>query len=232
MYTAREKEVAKEIMNDVFRKVGKNYGYENVSADFVSFKQFKLQWQRSFNCIAFRVSDYMVDAPEDVMEDLADSIFAKIAGKEGLYSANMRSWVLSDDFSTSKRPVFIQRGRYLSKNAKGKNKNLDDSIKRLVLNGLLRPDHNIKAVWNRDTRSDLAATYSVLMRTIMISSILDEPDTPDDVLDYVIYHQYLRICEGARTFGTNEEPAIDLDDRMYVGHEEAEKELDKLCLAL
>ena len=87
------------MMNDVFCKVGKHYGYENVSADFVAFKQFKVQWQRSYNWIAFRISDYMLDAPENIMEDLAESIFAKIAGKQGLYSDGMRGWVLDEDFS-------------------------------------------------------------------------------------------------------------------------------------
>lgn len=53
------------MMTEVFQRVGKNYGYENVSTDFVSFKQFKVQWQRSYNWIAFRISDYMVDAPEN-----------------------------------------------------------------------------------------------------------------------------------------------------------------------
>ena len=232
MSITTQKEAAREMMTEVFQRVGKNYGYENVSTDFVSFKQFKVQWQRSYNWIAFRISDYMVDAPENVMEDLADSIFAKIVGKEGQYSDNMRDWVLSDEFSIRKRPTFIQRGRYLTKDPQGEHKNLDDSIRRLVRNGLIAPDHNIKAVWNRDTRTDMAATYSVLMRTIMISAALDEKDTSDDVLDYVIYHQYLRIQEGARTFGTDEEPNDCPEIERYEGYKEAERALDRLCLAL
>ena len=232
MKTTTQIEAAKEMMTDVFSRIGKQYGYENVSADFVAFKQFKVQWQRSYNWIAFRISDYMLDAPENIMEDLAESIFAKIAGKQGLYSDGMRGWVLDEDFSIRKRPTFIRRGRYLSDDPQGEHKNLNDAIDRLVAKGLLKKDHNIRAVWNRDTRSDMAATYSVLMRTIMVTSALDEPDAPDDVIDYVIYHQYLRIQEGARTFGTEEEPSTRLDDTKFEGYREAERALDMLCLAL
>ena len=158
MKTRMDIEAAKEMLNDVFSNVGKNYGYENVSADFVAFKQFKVQWQRSYNWISFRISDYMTDAPENVMEDLAHALFEKIAGHEGQYSPEMREWVLSDQFSIKKRPLFIKRGRYLSPGTEGEHKDLDDAIGRLVSNGLLPYDHNIMAVWNRDTRSDYAAT--------------------------------------------------------------------------
>ncbi len=204
-----------------------------MSADFVAFKQFKVQWQRSYNWISFKISDYMVDAPENVMEDLANSIFARIVGKEGQYSEGMREWVLSDAFSINKRPTFIKRGRYLTEGPKGEHKDLNDSIERLVRSGMLPIDHNIYAVWNRDTRSDLAATFSVLMRTIMVSSALDDWDIPDETLDYVIYHQYLHIMEGARTFGTDEEPQDPIKDEMaYPHYLDAENELDRLCLAL
>lgn len=233
MKTRMDNEAAKEMLNEVFSNVGKHYGYANVSADFVAFKQFKVQWQRSYNWISFRISDYMVDAPENVMEDLANSLFEKISGQKGQYSSGMRDWVLSDEFSISKRPTFIKRGRYLSSGSEGEYKDLDDAIGRLVANGMLPYDHNIAAVWNRDTRTDLAATYSVLMRTIMVSSALDEPDTPDSTLDYVIYNQYLRIKENARVFGTDEEPKKNFDeDLSFPGYMDAENELDRLCLAL
>lgn len=225
-------EAAKEMMNDVFRRVGKQYGYGNVTADFVSFKQFKVQWQRSYNWIAFRISDYMADAPEDVVESLAESIFEKIAGKIGQYSDAMRDWVLADEFSISKRPTFIKRGRYLTETSKGEYIDLEDSIDRLVTKGIIPEDHNIRAVWNRDTRTDMAATFSVLMRTVMVSSALDDPDIPDDVLDYVIYHQYLHISEGAKTFGTEEEPHTREEEMKYDGYRDAEQALDRLCLAL
>ena len=225
-------EAAREMMKDVFSRIGGQHGYENVSADFVAFKQFKVQWQRSYNWIAFRISDYMMDAPENVMEGLAESIFEKIDGKKGLYPSDMCDWVLSDEFSIRKRPTFIKRGRYLSDGPVGKYKNLNDSIRRLVDEGLIPPDHNMMVIWNNDRRNDYASTYSVLMRTVMVSAALDDDEVDDTTLDYVVYHQYHQILEGTRTFGTDEDIQTSRPEKGYRWFMEAENQLNRLSLAL
>ena len=222
-----------DMANEIFRNVGKEYGYENVSVDWTAFKMFKVQWQRSYNWIAFKVSDYVKDAPKNIMEDLADSLFAKIAGKDGQYSEDFQAWVLAPEFSQSKRGTFIKRGRFLTENGEGEQKDLMESVDRLVQARFIPANHNIKVVWNKDTRSDMASTYSVLMRTVMVNHLLDDADVPDYVLDYVVYHQYLRIKEGTRTFGTGEEPNNTREEeKFFDGYEKAEEELDKFCLVL
>lgn len=219
-----------ELYVEAFREVGKEYGYENVSIEWTAFKQFKVQWQRSYNWIAFRLSDYLKDAPVEIVKDLAKSLFAKIKGEQGNYSQEFADYVLSPQFSQTHRQTFIRRGRYLTDG--GEHKTLTDSIDRLVAGGFIPADHNIKVVWNNDTRSDMAATHSVLMRTVMVSSALDSADTPDHILDYVVYHQYLRIREGTRTFGTDEQPSTREDEKLFPQYREVEKELDNLCLCL
>ncbi|MGN1045079.1 MAG: hypothetical protein ACI4Q9_03900 [Candidatus Methanomethylophilaceae archaeon] len=219
-------------MAEAFRSAGERHGYESISAEFVAFKQFKVQWQRSYKWISFRVSDYLADAPECVLSDLAETLFSKIEGKETGYSEAMREWVLDDSFCREKRPVFLRRGRYLSKGPAGKERDLSDSLRRLAEAGLIDADDDIQAVWNRDSRNDFAATYSVLMRTVMVSDSLDNNEIPDFVLDYVIYRQCLMIEEGRMSFGRTEPCDIGKDGSLFERHEEAERILNKLCLAL
>lgn len=216
--------------NEIFGKVGKEYGYENVTVNFTAFQQFKVQWSRSYNWIEFRVSNYMKDAPSEILESLAVSLFERISGKKGEYSDEFKAYVLAPEFSQKHRPTFIKRGRYLYDD--GEHKNLEDSVERLVKVGLLPEDHNIEVVWNHSYGTHMASTYSVLMRTVMINYLLDEQDTPDEVLDYVVYHQYLTIEAGSKTFGTDETIDIGEDLEKFERHSEIEEMLDDMGLAL
>lgn len=223
--------MSNETVTAVFQEIGKKYGYGNVAVEWTAFKQFKVQWQRSYNWIAFRLSDYLKDATVEVWQDLAQSLFEKIIGNEGNYSEPMKGWVLAPEFSQNHRQTFINRSRYIHEDD-GENKSISASLDRLVEVGLIPADHNIRLVWNNDTRSDMGATYSVLMRTVMLNRQLDVNDMPDHVLDYVIYHQYLRIKEGSRIFGTDEVPSTREDEMKFPDYEEAEKTLDRFSLAL
>lgn len=218
--------------NEIFGKVGEKYGYKNVSVDFTAYKQFKVQWSRSYNWIQFRVSDYIQNAPAEILEDLASALFERISGKEGMYSERFRAYILSPEFSQTHAHGFIKRGRYLSFIDENDQKSLRASVNRLVDAGLIPEDHNLWFAWNHDTRSDMASTYSVLMRTIMVHSDLNDAEIPDEVIDYVIYNQYVHIKEGVRTFDSKEEPSVREDLKKFPNHDEMEKTLDKMCLAL
>ena len=52
-----------ETLSSVFQSVGKGYGYDSVSAEFQSFREFKLKWRRSCGWIEFEASDYLKDDP-------------------------------------------------------------------------------------------------------------------------------------------------------------------------
>ena len=55
-----------EILNETFKKVGNDFGYET-SAEYAAFRDLKVRWQRSYKWADFQVSDYLRDAPEEVL---------------------------------------------------------------------------------------------------------------------------------------------------------------------
>ncbi|MFA6803718.1 MAG: hypothetical protein WCR24_04400, partial [Candidatus Methanomethylophilaceae archaeon] len=71
-----DKSSADTTLKESFRLVGKQYGYDNVDAEFVAFKEFKVKWQRSCGWADFQVSDYLVDAPREVIEGLARTLMS------------------------------------------------------------------------------------------------------------------------------------------------------------
>ncbi len=78
-YTADEKE---QQLNEIFERIGEEYGYR-AGAEFAAFKDLKVRWVRTSDWADFKVSDYLRDAPEGVIEDLARTIITKIIGAGG-----------------------------------------------------------------------------------------------------------------------------------------------------
>jgi hypothetical protein len=54
------------------------------------------------------VSDYLRDAPEDVLEGIARTIFTKIQGDESNYTDEVVGWLTAPEFVEKLQPVYIQ----------------------------------------------------------------------------------------------------------------------------
>lgn len=222
-----------EETNRAFQKVGEEYGYTSCTVEFIAFKDFKVQWSRSSKFVHFRLSDYLEDAPEEVFEGLARTLFSKIVGKDDVpYSKAMREWVLNPEFSVSKRPIYKDRALYIKDTQSGNEKNLNDSVERLIEMGLVDKDADFEVIWTSNDRTERAASCSVLMRLITVSDRLDDSRVPDYALDFTIYSQYLRIIKGSEVFGITAEVYTREDERKFKQYREAERVLDKMSLYL
>ena len=222
--------VTQEELSRAFQEVGEKYGYNNVTAEFANFTHLKVRWTRSYKTAEFRVSDYLLDADVKVLEDLANTLYSRIAGSNCQYAESMRDWALNPEFSKNKRPVYLRRSRNLTRTSIGTTRNLQDSLTRLEEAGFIEKDSNVEVVWSTNKNSRRAGGCSVLMRLISISDELDSQDVPDYLVDYAVYCQYLRIIHGARTFGVSDDINTRDDERKYPRYREAENLLDKMCL--
>lgn len=187
-------------ITEVFRNIGKAYGYKQVNADFSSQPQFSVKWERSCDYINLHVSDYLQDAPVEVWEDLATTIFRQLTSTVGIsYEGALPRFVTAPEFSQKNRATFIERKGY-EYDPTGR---FNAKVKHLVSIGLLPEDHNIEVVLDLDDSYSTTQT-SVLFRTIAINYVLD--DVSDETLDAIIYYHYLKIEEQTRVFGTLEDP--------------------------
>ena len=222
-----------EAMTAAFQDVGRKFGYEYVTAEFGTFRDFKVQWSRSYKMIRFRVSDYMEDAPYEAFESLAGTLYARIEGREEVpYKKAMREWVLSPQFAERKRFRYINRSRNITGTAQGYERNLNDSVDRLVEMGLINRSKGVEVSWTVDGSSPRAASCSVLFKLIVVSNQLDDLNIPDFVVDYAVYSQYLRIVKGAEVFGFTTEVYTREEEKRFEKYHEAERMLDKMSLYL
>lgn len=70
-YTKSEKRLTR-----IASEVGKKYGYTDVKVELAKFKIFKCQWSRGYKWARFRMSDYIIGAPEHVVRNIFEHMFS------------------------------------------------------------------------------------------------------------------------------------------------------------
>jgi len=117
-----------ETLSSVFRSVGKGYGYDSVSAEFSEMREFKVKWKRSCGWVEYKVSDYIKDAPSEIVRGLAEMLFSRISRtKTDGYPKAMHDWITSDEFVKNNQPEFLRRSKNLTRSAKGEHIDLNGS---------------------------------------------------------------------------------------------------------
>lgn len=182
-----------EILNEIFKKVGNDFGYD-VSAEFAAYRDLKICWQRSYRWAKFQVSDYLRDAPVEVLESLARTIFTKIPDDEcsSFYPDKVVEWLTAPEFVDTTQPMFIERDCRISFDD-GEYKDLDKSLNRLKENGFIGDTEKMKIFWSKEPTETKGAWSSMLMKVITVNKALDSGDVPDEVLDAVIFKEVAAI---------------------------------------
>lgn len=184
-------------LQERFSETGKEYKYDAVNAEFTAFKDFKVRWQRSYKWAEFKVSDYMADAPAEVIDGLAKTLFTRICDRaDSGFPKELCDWVTAPEFSEKKQPIYLKRSRNLTKSSEGEFKDLRKSYSRLEESGLVEDDPSIFMSWTKGPGGRKAGQHSVLMKVIAVSSALDGPDVPEFVVDYVVYHELCHLIIG------------------------------------
>ena len=222
------------MLNRAMRNAGIRNGYEDITAEFSAFRDFKLKWTRSYKWISFEVSDYLRNAPEHVMESLAETVFAKIRGEdETSYSEEVCDYLNSQEFLDENQKQYLRRFRGISDSPKGESVDLLDCYRRLAEKGLVEHDPRLVIRWSgSEDRSRKVGRASVLMRTIVMNPALDSEDVSEDALDFALYSQ---ICHVSLGFGPTRENSAERYETMlalYPERVQSETELKRLGLNL
>ena len=193
-----------EMLNRAMRNAGIRNGFDDIQAEFSAFRDFKLKWTRSYKWISFEVSDYLRNAPENVIQSLAETVFARIRGEDRTaYSEEVCDYLNSREFLEENQGMYLKRFRGISETARGESVDLLDCYRRLAERGLVEYDPKLVIRWSStEDRSRKVGRSSVLMRTIIMNPALDSEDVPEEALDYALYSQ---ICHVNLGFGPTRE---------------------------
>ena len=173
---------------------------DRVDADFVAKKDFYYAWSLGKGTAVVRISDYLEGAPDDVLCDFGEMIVRRAKNLQWTEPDSFMSFVCSDEYILSRRPVFIRRSRNLLRTDAGACAFLPDSVDRLMDSGLLSPSDIRNSVfsWTRTESTRRLGFCSTMFRVVGISSALDSPHVSDELRDYVVYHECLHLRQGYR----------------------------------
>ena len=222
------------MLNMAMQNAGRRNGFEDITAEFSEFRDFKLKWTRSYKWISFEVSDYLRNAPENVIESLADTVFARIRGDgKSAYTQDVCDYLGSEGFLKENQKIYLKRFRGISETPQGKALDLAEVYDELVRRGLADRDENLILRWSTSGRNDRrVGSSSVIMKTIVMNSRLDTEGLSEDTIRYALYTQTCRVGLG---FGPDRESLSEEYERLlseFPGRDKAEAELSRLGMNL
>ncbi len=185
-----------KILDECMKEEGQNFGFSSVGAEFTDYRNLVVRWRRTNRWIRLKISDYLKDAPEEIIRSLAHVIFEQICGGSPKYPDELMSWLTDPSFSLRHRDTFLSRNPAMTGCPKGVYRDLSESYARLRQQGLVEDDPDILICWNATTAVKHPTQYSVLMKTIAVTDLLDDPEVPDHVIDWLIYHDLCIVQSG------------------------------------
>ena len=180
-------------LTEAFQEASNILAHEmSVTAEFSPFRDMKVKWTRTYDMASFSVSDYLKDAPIEVIKGIAKTIISKIANAENdHYPKETEEWLTSEEFRELNQETYIERSRTISD---ADTTRLEDSYQRLVDGGLIRPIEDLRLFWTDEDRSDSGPGQSSnLMRVVIMNGRLNSSDVPDNVLDFCLLKQLANI---------------------------------------
>ena len=184
-------------LTEVFMEAASGYGYEDVTAEYAEFDELRLKWIRHGDWARFFVSDYLKEAPKEVMASIAETLMRKICcAGDAPYSEPVCDWPTGTGFVERNQPVYLRRKGGMVPAEEGVHKDLRASYDRLVSAGLLERDPSTFLAWDTDYDGPGAGRFSVLMRVVSVSSKLDDSSLSDEALDFALYSLALNIDLG------------------------------------
>lgn len=194
-FNEKNRTVTDDHLTQIFSAVGRRHGYKDVMAEFVAFKDMKVRWQRTLDWISFEISDYLDRAPDDVLEDLAETLYSRIEGDEKDYNEAFIGYITSEAVQKPNQQDFFSRSTNLGASSIGSYHDLNDCVDRLRSQRLIPPDLGCELRWDSTPTSKVAGC-SVLQRVVWVNSILDQKGIPENVLDYSVYNMLCHLIIG------------------------------------
>ncbi len=219
-----------EPMTWIFQSVGSDFGFKRIGAEFRPFKEFKTTWERCGEHANFKVTDYLRSANENVLRDFAETIFTRIERRrKEEYTERMKTWLRSNEFLSRNRPLYLGRSRNLRLSPEGRAFDLRELAESLRSQGLIEDSQDAYLTWTDRPNRSRMGYCSLLMRVIAVSSALDDPQIPESVARYVLYHELLHLELGVDTLRGQHDPAFRRAERLYPKWRESEAWLKRIA---
>lgn len=191
--------------------------------------------RRSGKGWAMRISDHCLDAPDRVIEAVAILLACKVLRRKPPQDEAeiYRRYRTASDVMQRVRQRRAERGSKRIGAAEGRTHSLSEifaEINRRHFNSQVE----VRALgWGLRRSWGRLGHYDPAHRTITLSPVLDSPDVPRSVVEYLVYHEMLHcVLEDAGVAGSSDRDhpeAFRRADKAFPGSREARKFLGEFC---
>ncbi len=220
-------------ISEVFDSVARELGVGRASADFAPYSELKHTW-RVVGCKAsFKVSDYLVDAPDDVIDSLARYLvpMAFCTEPSGAGSERYLTFLRSRQFWQRKRELYLSRAKNLSLDPKGRNRDLKAVFDYVNSTYFRSKIGNPILAWVSESPARRLGYYFEPLNLLAVNRVLDAERVPRFVLEFVVYHELLHHIDaesGRRTKRVHHTKSFKAQEHRFSSYVEAERWLRRL----
>jgi len=182
------------MLQEISGKVRDRFGLqEQIRVEFYFYTTLKCTCRLRNGEYRVRLSHLLSDAPESVLEAAVAILIARQTGRPYTgYDEHFKSYVRTNEI---RKLIDEHRRMHASKRLRGeKGRHYDlreifDRVNKEYFDGEIRA---ITLTWGRRSRRVLGH-YDRAKRTIVVSTILDDPGVPSFVVEYILYHELLHL---------------------------------------
>lgn len=192
-----------EIYARVFRQLRPRTPLPAIRVQFRRYANANAQVKLEAGALDVRMADTLAGAPEPVMEALAEILLSKLFRRPVPADCNdrYRRYLNRRDVRRSLDLVRQIRGRKQVRHPQGEHYDLEEMFEELnfrYFNGLMaRPVLG----WSLQASRTMLGHYDPPHNAIVLSGILDRPDTPRLAVEYVLFHEMLHLRHPAEHRG-------------------------------
>jgi hypothetical protein len=184
-----------EIYAQVFRAMRPRTPIPLIRVKFCRYANASAKVKLEDGVLEIRIADTLAGAPDGVMEALAEILLSKLFRRPVPAHCNdrYRRYLNRRDVRRNLDLIRQIRGRKQVEDTQGKCYNLDEIFEELnfhYFNGLMaRPILG----WSPNASRTLLGHYDPSHNAIVLSRILDRPQTPRVAVEYVLFHEMLHL---------------------------------------
>jgi len=202
-----------------FESVSGQLGVGHAVASFHPYSELKHTWRREGDRVTFKISDYLKDSPEDVLESMAWYLVCRAFRRKCPVGHSERYLVYSrsSELWSNVNGIYLARSKNLILEPRGKQRNLSSVFDYVNSNYFRGKIRNPILAWVAESPSQRLGFYFAPLNLLAVNTAFDSERVPRYVLEFVVYHELLHHLD-----------ATDGKPRRRVHHTKSFKEQERL----
>jgi len=180
-------------LGKAFASAGRELGRPEVFAAFYPYSELKHTWKGDRERITFKISDYLSDAPENVLESLSWYLLSRAVGMKCPLEKSDRYLVYarSRELWESKKELYLSRSRNLSFEPRGSARDLREVFDYVNSFYFASRLQDPILAWATESPQRRLGFYFQPLNLLVANRALDSNAVPRYVLEFVVFHELL-----------------------------------------